>query len=134
MRLVCHKPVLNLEGQQIKHGDGRLATLRSIISDSITGTINGDQVDGGHTAYALYKLAKRLHAADFVDLTDNEVHLIRLRVGNRGHSYTVVGRVFEMLDEAMNPKAHDEPVEVIVDPRLRVARSVDWPDGTIDQG
>lgn len=98
--------------------DGKPATLRDMVCMALTNRFPCDPPDHGEFGYMMYRLARKLHTADFVDLTDEEVKLIKSRVGSAilGAGYTVIGRVFEQLEAP--PQCVVQPLEVIVHPHF----------------
>jgi hypothetical protein len=90
--------ITNLTGDVMKDvgpdGETSDATLKSTIVNALLSPV---QKENGLDKVKKYELAKKVYEADEVELTAEEITLIKARVGD-AFIPMVVGRVFEMLE------------------------------------
>jgi hypothetical protein len=90
--------ITNLVGEPMKdmdaNGEATDATLKSTIVNALLSPVQKEQ---GTEKVKKYELAKRIYEADEIELTAEEITLIKSRVGDT-FVPIVVGRVFEMLE------------------------------------
>lgn len=85
-----------LDGQVMKDNvDGNAvdATVKMAIVNAVLSPV---EKESGIEKVKKYELAKKIYAADEVDLNEDEIKLIKDRVGE-GFAPIVVGQIFELL-------------------------------------
>lgn len=92
--------ITNLDGEAIKDGSGEM-TLREVAISALVSTL---AEPGGHAEVLQpmekvgnARLAQTIHGADTVDLTAEQVALLKSRIG-RAYAPVVVMRAWDILD------------------------------------
>lgn len=96
MRRDLSLPLLDLAGNQMQGATGAL-TLGSVAQDALLGTYADEGALPGTEKFARYQLAQKLHGQDAVDLSAEEIALIKKLIG-KAWSALVVGRAFDALE------------------------------------
>ena len=78
------------------HEEG-LRTMRNACVDALTSVMTHDQGETGTSKVERYQLALRIHNEDMVNLTAEEIVIVKTRVG-MVFGPLVVGQVWPMLD------------------------------------
>jgi hypothetical protein len=98
MLIKTNTVITNLAGESMKDmdadGNASDATLKSTIVNALLSPV---QKETGTDKVQKYELAKKVYEADEIELTAEEITLIKARVGD-AFVPIVVGRVFEMLE------------------------------------
>jgi hypothetical protein len=90
-------PILTMDGEQMKDDDGQGNTVDATVKLAIVNAVLSPvQNEKGVEKVKKYELAKKVYASDEVDLTAEEISLIKERVGDV-FAPIVVGQIFEML-------------------------------------
>lgn len=97
MKVSCTKKLVDLHDKPIVRVDSQEpATFRSVATESL---LSRQANDDGAKGYRCYALAVKINSADFVELTVEELALIKERVGSLGYSnHLVLGRMFDLLE------------------------------------
>lgn len=97
MLVKTNVPLTTLDGQVMKDNDGQGnaidATVKSAIVNAILSPVQNEK---GVDKVKKYELAKKVHASDEVDLNEDEIKLIKDRVGET-FPPIVVGQIYELL-------------------------------------
>jgi hypothetical protein len=90
-------PLVTIDGQVMKDNDGQGnavdATLKMAIVNAVLSPV---QKESGIDKVKKYELAKKVYASDEVDLDEDEIKLIKDRVGEN-YAPIIVGQVYEIL-------------------------------------
>lgn len=86
-------PILQLDGQPFKDDP----TLGTVCFLAVTGSLPNDERQDGAQKMRLYGLAQKVHGGGVVDLTAEDVALLKERIG-RAFTVLVVGRAYELLE------------------------------------
>ena len=109
MRLDVTQQLRELDGAPAWDGEGRPVTLRTLLKQALGGTVRGDDAKTVTELLECYQLALAVAAEDEIELTSEQVTLIKTRIAIAYPSPFVVGRVCEALGEpaarARQPKA-----------------------------
>lgn len=87
-------PILDLEGRPFEDQ----ATLKTVSFLAATASLPSDQNLSVSSKLELYSLAQKLHTGGEVDLTAEEISLLKDRIGKTFASVIVIGRAFELLE------------------------------------
>lgn len=100
MKLDVSKPIVNFEGTQMNHPDGKLATVGSLIVECLLTPNESDNKDSdGEVRYNAYKMAKRFQGATELSLNASDVLFLRSRVAlSPGLSAVVLGQLYDALE------------------------------------
>ena len=86
-----------MDGQVMQDNDGQGkaidATAKLVIVNAILSPV---EKESGIDKVKKYELAKKVYASDEVDLNEDEIKLIKDRVGE-GFAPIIVGQIFELL-------------------------------------
>lgn len=94
MKIACHAPIETFKGEQIQHPTGEKATFRSVAVEALLNEKTEDK-----TPYELYAVARKLAENDWVDLTVEELALVKTVVGrSKVYSNLVIGRMFDIIE------------------------------------
>jgi len=97
MLVKVNEVLKTLDGQTMKDNDGKGnavdATMKMVIVNAILSPVNDET---GVDKVKKYELAKKVYGSDEVDLNEDEIKLIKDRVGE-GFAPIVVGQIFELL-------------------------------------
>lgn len=89
--------LVNIDGTAMKDSDGQGqvidATVRLAIVNAVLSPV---QTDKGVDKVKKYELAKRVYASDEVDLNEDDIKLIKERIGEN-FAPIVVGQIYELL-------------------------------------
>ena len=89
--------LVNIDGKAMKDDDGQGqvidATVRLAIVNAVLSPVKTDK---GIDKVKKYELAKRVYTSDEVDLNEDEIKLIKDRVGE-SFAPVVVGQIYELL-------------------------------------
>lgn len=89
-------PLRTMEGHVMKesvNGEAQDATVKMVIVNAVLSPV---QSEPGTEKVRKYELAKKIYANDEVDLNEDEIKLIKERVGET-FPPLVVGQVYELL-------------------------------------
>ena len=87
-------PILQLDGTEFADK----ATLGTVCFSAVVAVIPDDQNSEIYQKIALYNLAKILAIGGEVDLTAEDIVLLKERVGKVISNVVAIGRVFELLE------------------------------------
>jgi len=97
MLIKVNVPLKTLDGQVMKDADAQGnaidATLKMAIVNAILSPV---QKETGIEKVKKYELAKKVYASDEVDLNEDDIKLIKERVGE-AFAPIIVGQVYELL-------------------------------------
>jgi len=79
-------------------------TIKSAVMGSLINVLRGDETLAAEQKVKMFELAMRIHGAEQIELTAEDVSLIKERVG-KAYPPMVVGRVFQAIDPASVKKA-----------------------------
>jgi hypothetical protein len=98
MKITVTQTLKNMDGQVMKDNDGQGnavdATLRMAIVNAVLSPV---QKESGMEKVKKYELAKRIHQSDEVDLTAEEISLIKERVGEV-YPALITGQIWDILE------------------------------------
>jgi len=101
MKINVNQVLKNLAGETLKDNDGTGkaidATLKLAIINSVLAPVQNKN-ESGVEKVKKYELAKKVYANDEIDLTAEEITLIKQRVGEV-YAPLLVGQIFEMLEK-----------------------------------
>jgi hypothetical protein len=101
MKIKTDTPIKNLAGQVMKDNDGQGnsmdASVRTVVVNALLAPLQQGKNEQGVDKVKKYELAKKIFSDDEVELTVEEVALIKSRVGET-FPPLVVGQVYEMLE------------------------------------
>ena len=98
MKLNVNETLKTLNGEVIKdvvNGEAVEATLRTALVNAILSPV---EKETGMDKVKKYELAKRVHSQDEVELSPDDVELVKERVGEL-YVPLVVGQIFDKLDD-----------------------------------
>jgi len=97
MLVKVNVPLKTFDGQTMKDNDGEGnaidATLKMAIVNAVLSPVQNEK---GIDKVKKYELAKKIYASDEVDLNEDEIKLIKDRVGET-FAPIIVGQVYEVL-------------------------------------
>ena len=97
MLVNVNQSLKTIDGQAMKDNDGQGnaidATIKMAIVNAILSPVKNES---GVDKVKKYELAKKVYASDEVDLNEDEIKLIKERVGE-SFAPIVVGQIFELL-------------------------------------
>ena len=97
MLVKVNVPLKTLDGQVMKDNDGQGKAIDATVKLAMVNAILSPvQKEKGVDKVAKYELAKRIFESDEVDLNEDEIKLIKERVGET-FPPIIVGQVFELL-------------------------------------
>lgn len=111
--------ILNIDGQPFEDS----ATLKTVCFLAATATLPTDQNAPIANKLALYALAQKLHIGGEVDLTAEEIALLKERIGKAFASVVVIGRAFELLEK-------DHGLAEVVGVEIAAGTRAELPPGT----
>lgn len=108
MKIDFTRKLTTIEGQELTYAvsacancgrprEEKLRTMRNACVDALTSVMAHDQGETGTSKLERYQLALRIHNEDVVDLTAEEIVIIKTRVG-MAFGPMVVGQVWPMLE------------------------------------
>ena len=90
-------PLVNMDGQVMKDNDGQGNAIDATVKLAIVNAVLSPvQNENGVDKVKKYELAKKVYASDEVDLNEDEIKLIKDRVGEM-FPPIVVGQIYELL-------------------------------------
>lgn len=100
MKVDVTQALETIDGQQMKDNDGQGnvidATLKLAIVNALLAPLPQGKQETGIDKIKKYELAKMVHRNDEVDLNEDDIKLIKDRVGELFPAL-IVGQVYEML-------------------------------------
>lgn len=96
MLVKVNKPLKTIDGQMMKEvvdGEAVDATVKMAIVNAVLSPV---EKESGVDKVKKYELAKRVHTSDEVDLNEDEIKLIKDRVGE-AFPPLIVGQIYELL-------------------------------------
>jgi len=97
MLVKVNVPLITLDGQVMKDNDGQGkaidATVKLVVVNAVLSPVEKEL---GVDKVKKYELAKKIYASDEVDLNEDEIKLIKDRVGEC-YPPVVVGQIYELL-------------------------------------
>lgn len=103
-------PILTME-EQGPDGEGKAqppkqvpATLAFASFAALTMPLRGDEAMGAEQKLRLYALTQKVHAGGVVDVSAEDIALLKERIG-RAHGVLVVGRAYELLEADLSEPA-----------------------------
>jgi len=86
-----------MDGQTMKDNDGQGNAIDATVKLAIVNAVlSSVERESGIEKVKKYELAKKIYASDEVDLNEDEIKLIKDRVGD-AFSPIIVGQIFELL-------------------------------------
>ena len=96
MKIDLTKNFIDHKGSLILDGD-KPWTLKNVIGQSLLSTFQGDEKLEGQKKYQLYQLGLKLEKESSVELTAEEIALIKDRI-SKGFTVLVMGQAWDMLE------------------------------------
>ena len=96
MLVKVNVPIKTMDGQVMKdnvNGEAVDATVKMAIVNAVLSPV---ERESGIDKVKKYELAKKIYASDEVDLNEDEIKLIKDRVGET-FAPVIVGQIFELL-------------------------------------
>lgn len=103
MKLDLHATITDLDGKPILEGDepgAKPASLGSLLMRSLLVPMRGDETMDGAEKVRLAMLAHRMHGVKSIELTAEEVTLLKDRTGKTYLLPLVVMRIWQAIDPA----------------------------------
>jgi hypothetical protein len=98
MKILVDTVLTNFKGDSLKAPGGQEFTLKDAAIEALLATFGeADARTTGTEKFKRYNLAQKVHAGGEVDLTPEEVSLIKERVGT-GYNAAVVGAAYLLLN------------------------------------
>lgn len=94
MKYNLSQTILQLDGSAFEDKP----TLQAICLTAVTMPLKQDETLSLNQKLELYRLAQRIVATNEVDLTSEEVSLLKERVGKVFNNITIIGRVVDILE------------------------------------
>lgn len=88
--------ILQLDGNPFEDK----ATLKTVVFMAVTTPLQADQHDSVDQKIRLYTLAQKVYQGGEVDLSAEDISLIKDRIGKVFNHVVVIGRAFELLEQA----------------------------------
>ena len=98
MRIFTGSKMSNFNGNDIKHQDGSTATFRSIVCECLSVPTEADRGKDSMYFHKLYRLGQKIEANDFIELSIEELALIKDRITNSSYLTTIKGRIYDILE------------------------------------
>lgn len=98
MKIDMSQTLLDLGGLPLRNND-EILTLGSVSIEALVLVQRDDRVNGGEK-FKRYQIAQKIHGKDLIDLTLDEIVLIKDLIG-KAYGPAVVGPAFNLLE---NPK------------------------------
>lgn len=102
MNFNCKLEVKTVEGKTMRYPDGAVVYARGVVLDALSLRLPCDQGShrDGKKSRELYALARKLGAADTVDVTRSDIETMRTRINQHPeHSHLVIGFMLDYLDQ-----------------------------------
>ena len=97
MLVKVNVPLKTIEGQVMKDNDGQGNAMEATVKMAIVNAILSPvERENGVDKVKKYELAKKIYASDEVDLNEDDIKLIKDRVGEM-FAPLVVGQIYELL-------------------------------------
>lgn len=96
MLIKVNVPLKTLDGQVMKDNVDGVAVDATVRMAIVNAVLNPVEKESGIEKVKKYELAKKVFANDEVDLDENEIKLIKDRVGET-YPPVIVGQMFELL-------------------------------------
>ena len=97
MLVNVNQTLKTMDGQVMKDNDGQGSAIDATVRLAmVNAVLSPVEKESGIEKVKKYELAKKIYAADEVDLNEDEIKLIKDRVGE-GFAPIVVGQIFELL-------------------------------------
>ena len=97
MLVKINEPLKTMDGQVMRDDDGQGnvtdATVKMVIINAVLSPVQNEK---GVDKVKKYELAKKVHTSDEVDLNEDEIKLIKDRVGET-FPPIIVGQIYELL-------------------------------------
>lgn len=93
-------PILKLDGTEF---DDKL-TLQTVTLLSLITPIRSDESKDTNYKLSLYRLAQKINSSHEVDITAEDIVLIKDRISTVMQNIVVIGRAFDMLEGRMADK------------------------------
>lgn len=87
-------------GKNITHSNGSVATFQSVVGECLSVPMDIDRGKDAQYFYKIFRLGQKIHEAEFVDLSIEELAIIKERVTQSAHLNTVKGRIYDLLEGA----------------------------------
>lgn len=97
MKIVITHAMKDVTGEDIKKPDGNILTLKDVIITSVLSPVQGDDEKVKFDKYEIYKKVKDDHPEGDVELTVEEIALIKKCIG-QWQPPLILGQAFEMLE------------------------------------
>lgn len=94
MKIDLKVPILKLDGTEFEDKP----TLQSVVVLALTTPIRSDESIDINSKLSSYRLACKLAINEEVDITAEDIVLIKERIGKVIQNVVVIGRVFDLLD------------------------------------
>lgn len=101
MKIDFSQPFRQLDGAALLDERGQLVVLSSVAVNAILLPV---ETDTGEMKIRKYKLATKLHLGTIVDVSVNDMVLIKEAI-EKNYAPIIVGQASEMLENASNPVA-----------------------------
>jgi hypothetical protein len=106
MKIKMTQPILDFSGTEFKGPDGNPETLREIITRALSAAGQGEVLTSDLKS-KIYAVGIKLWSKNQVDLTSEEITLIKQRVDSAYGSPVIYGRIDDILEgRNLVPAAH----------------------------
>ena len=109
MKIDVTRTFTTLNGKEIKNEEGEIVTLRSIIANSLLAQYQDETNLSGEEKVKRWKLAQTVYADDIVNLSTEDIVLIKKLVG-KSMVTLIAAQAWEMLESPVL-KLAAEPTE-----------------------
>lgn len=96
--------ILKLDGEPFEDK----ATLKTVAFLSVTTPLQEDSMLPVEQKMKLYGLAQKVHRGGIVDLSAEDMALLKSRIGSVFNNVVVIGRAFDLLENELNSNEDGE--------------------------
>jgi len=97
MKLLKNTPIVDLKNNPIIDDLNDILTIETICLNTLLAPLKGDENRDGAFKANMFKIATKISSSEEVDLTAEEVSLLKSRIG-LAYPALIVGRAWEILD------------------------------------
>ncbi len=124
MKINFDQQLISIDGKPFVHQDppakkgGQLpeprpSTLKDVVIQVLVNRLEGEPPLDGEEKFNFYRIALLVRGGGVVDLTPEEVTLIKKRIGRGIDKADLVGMVYEILNEKKLPRVGDHEAELV---------------------
>lgn len=89
--------ITNFNGDELKGKDGEEITLKKVCVDALLAEVVNEQTSG-NVRMERFKLAKKIHDSDMINLTVEELSMIKERIPKTWNTL-VTGMAFQLIEQ-----------------------------------